>query len=103
MPIYWSIFLWVFFLGLTQPIEHNPLLNNRATECKASWKLAFALMFPVTFFAAVRGPICDTPTYVGIFEAMPERIDVFSEWIGTWKDSQLFYGLTHFVRNPIRH
>ena len=94
MVIYWSMLLWVFFIGLVQPNEHNPLLNNHAVGYKVSWKLAIALMLPVTFFAAVRSGVLDTATYIGMFKSMPEYAAVFDEWIRTQKDSQLFYGLS---------
>ena len=94
MAIYWSILLWVFFVGLSQPNKHNPLLFSKAEGTTASWKLAVALMAPVTFFAAMRGPIMDTGMYIADFRLMPSRMDVFDEWMLTRSDSRLFYGLS---------
>ncbi len=101
MVIYWSILLWVFFVGLCQPNKNNPLLSNNAVGAQATWKLAIALMLPVTFFAAVRGAIMDTGVYIATFRLLPQRLDVFNEWILTQQDSSLFYGLSAIWKSVV--
>lgn len=94
MVVYLGMLLWVFLIGLMQPNQHNPLTSNKATEYRAKWGLAIALMLPVTFFAMVRFAPIDTQTYIWMYRAIPTNMGIFEEWLAeAYTDSQLFYGV----------
>ncbi len=100
MVIYWSVLLWVFFVGLCQPNKNNPLLSNNAVGAQASWKLAIALMLPVTLFAAVRFAPIDTQNYIRMYRDIPMDMTIFEDWLKeAYTDSQLFYGIEMWFKN----
>ncbi len=102
MVIYWSLLLWVFFVGLAQPNEHNPLLNNHADGYKASWKLALVLMVPVIFLAAVRYAPIDTTTYIEYYIRIPLGMSHFKEYMSIYTDSHLYYGIQMWFKNTFQ-
>ncbi len=94
MVVYWGMFIWVFVINAVQPDEKNPLRSNDARAYRATWGMAWALMAPVIVFAMFRTAPIDTQTYIYMFEAIPDEIGWFTEWIETsYEDSQLFYGI----------
>ncbi len=93
MVVYWGIFIWVFVINVLQPDENNPLLSNDARAYRATWGMALALMLPVTVFAMFRTAPIDTQTYIRLFRAIPDEIGWFTDWMKTYEDSQLFYGI----------
>lgn len=98
MVVYWGILIGVFVIGWCQSDDRNPLKSNNAKPYQATWGLAIALLAPVTFFAAVRGPINDTGTYVAVFDQMPDDFSLFDEWCQFHDSSLGFYGLTMLWR-----
>jgi len=93
MVVYWGMFIWVFCINALQPDENNPLRSNDAKAYRATWGMALALMLPVIVFAMFRTAPIDTQTYIRLFNEIPDEIKWFTDWMKTYEDSQLFYGI----------
>ncbi len=92
MLVYWFIFIWTMLAGRFFPASSRYRLPGTDVPY-ISRRRTLLIFLPLIFFAAFRTNCIDTASYIAGFESAPAKIEDFSEYVYSRKDSNLYHGL----------